>query len=100
MKKMWRQINKIIHKGENKDNINCIKTSHGIENNAHVIGNKFNNYFKTIAQNLVSKIKTAPDFQQFLDPQVQESIFLGPKTKEEVAKQINSLNSKKSSDVY
>ena len=97
---MWRQINKIIHKGKNKDNINCIKTSHRIENKPHVIGNKFNNYFTTIAQNLVSKIKSAPDFQQFLDPQVQESIFLSPTTKEEVAKHINSLNSKKSSDIY
>ena len=100
MKKMWRQTNKIINKGENKDNINCIKASHGIENNPHVLGNKFNNYFTTIAENLVSKIKTAPDFQQFLDPQVQESIFLSPTTKEEVAKHINSLNSKKSSDIY
>ena len=100
MKKMWRQINEIIHKGENKDNINCVKTSRGIENKPHVIGNKFNNYFTTIAQNLVSKIKTAPDSQQFLDPQVQESIFLSPTTKEEVAKHINSLNSKKASDIY
>ena len=56
MKKMWRQINKIVHKGKNKDNINCIKTSHEIENNPNVTGNKFNNYFTTIAQNLVSKI--------------------------------------------
>ena len=99
-KKMWRQINKIIHKGKNKDNINCIKTSHGIKNNPHVIGNKFSNYFTTIAQNLVSKTKTAPDFQQFLYRQVQESIFLSPTTKEEVAKHIDSLNSKKSSDIY
>ena len=83
---MWRQINKIIHKGENKVNINCIKASHRIENKPNVIGNKFNNYFTTIAQNLVSKIKIAPDFQQFLDPQAQESIFLSPRTKEEVAK--------------
>ena len=100
MKKMWRQINKIKHKGENKDNINCIKTSRGIENKPHVIGSKFNNYFTTIAQNLVSKTKTAPDFQQFLDPQVQESISISPTTKEEVAKHINSVNSKKSSDIY
>ena len=100
MKKMWRQTNKIINKGENKDNINCIKASHGIENNPHVLGNKFNNYFTTIAENRVSKIKTAPDFQQFLDPQVQESIFLSPTTNEEVAKHMNSLNSKKSSDIY
>ena len=78
MEKIWKQINKIIHKGENKDNINCIKTSHGIENNK-AIGNKFNNYFTTIAQNLISNIKTIPNFQQFLDPQVQESIFLSQK---------------------
>ena len=83
---MWRQINTIIHKGENKDNTNCIMTSSGIENKPHVIGNKFNDYFTTAAQNLVSKIKTAPDFQQFLDPQVQESIFLSPTTKEEGCK--------------
>ena len=100
MKKMWRQINKIIHKGKNKDNINCIKTSHRIENNPYVLDKKFNNYFTTIAQNLVSKLKTTPDFQQFLDPQVQESIFLSPTTNEEVAKHMNSLNSKKSSDIY
>ena len=100
MKKMWQQINKIIHKGKNKDNINCIKTSHRIENKPHVIGNKFNNYFTTIAQNLVSKIKSAPEFQRFLDPQEQESIFLSPTTKQENAKHINSLNSKKSSDIY
>ena len=100
MKKTWKQINKIIHKGKNKDNINCIKTSRGIENNPHVTGNKFNNYFTTRTQSLVSKIKTTPGFQQFLDPQVQESIFLSPTTKEEVAKHINSLNSKKSSDIY
>ena len=91
MKKMWRQINKIVHKGKNKDNINCIKTSHEIENNPNVTGNKFNNYFTTIAQNLVSKIETTPDFQQFLDPQVQESIFFSLTTKEEVANHINFL---------
>ena len=53
-----------------------------------------------LAQNLVSKIKTASDFQQFLDRRVQESIFLSPTTKEEVPKHINSLNSKKLNDIY
>ena len=83
--------NKIKHKGKNKDNINCIKTSHRIENNPYVLDKKFNNYFTTIAQNLVSKLKTTPDFQQFLDPQVQESIFFSLTTKEEVANHINFL---------
>ena len=83
--------NKIKHKGKNKDNINCIKTSHRIENNPCVLDTKFNNCFTTIAQNLVSKLKTTPDFQQFLDPQVQESIFFSLTTKEEVANHINFL---------
>ena len=86
---MKKNMKAIIHKGKNKDNIN-----------SHVLGNKFNNYFRTIAQNLASKFKTTPDFQQFLDPQVQESIFFSPTTKEEVAKPINSLNSKKPSDIH
>ena len=46
----------------------------------------------TLQQNLVSKLKNVPDFQQFLDPQVQESIFLSRATKEEVANHIKSLN--------
>ena len=83
--------NKIKHKGKNKDNINCIKTSHRIENNPYVSDTKFSNCFTTIAQNLVSKLKTTPDFQQFLDPQVQESIFFSLTTKEEVANHINFL---------
>ena len=44
----WKQINKIIHKGKNKGNINCTKTSHGTEYNPHTIGNKINKYFRTI----------------------------------------------------
>ena len=100
MKKTRQEINEIMHKGKNKDYINCIKTSNGIENNPHAIGNKFNNYFTTIAQNLVSKIKTVPDFHQFLNPQVQESLFLSLTIKKEVSKHINSLNSKKSSNIY
>ena len=45
--KIWKQINKTIHKGKNKNNINCIKTSHRIEIKPYAIGNKFNNYFTT-----------------------------------------------------
>ena len=61
-RKIWKQINKIIHNGKNKDNTNCIKTSHEIENNSHAIGSNFSNYFTAIpnAQNLVS-------FSVFLD---------------------------------
>ena len=74
--------------------------SHGVETNRHTISNKFKiYYFTTIAQNLVSKIKTTTKFCQYLDPQVQNSLILSPTTKEEIEKQIISLSSKNLSDI-
>ena len=40
------------------------------------------------------------NFSQYIDPQVQNSIFFSPATKEEIEKHIHSLSSKKSSDIY
>ena len=74
--------------------------SHGVETNLHTISNKFKiYYFTTIAQNLLSKIKTTTEFYQYLDPQVQNSLILIPITKEEIENQIISLNSKNLSDI-
>ena len=72
----------------------------GIENNLHTMDNKFNGHFTTITQNLGYKIKTVTNFCQYIDPQVQNSTFFSPTTKEEIEKHIHSLSSKKSSDIY
>ena len=49
-----------------------------IGRNPHTTGSKWNSFFTTIAQNIVSKIKTTTNFYQYLDTQVQHSIFLSP----------------------
>ena len=35
MKKTWKQVNSIIHKGKNKDVITCIKTVKGFDSDPH-----------------------------------------------------------------
>ena len=100
MKKPWKQVNIIIHKGKNKDIITCIKTAKGFENDTHCIANCFNDYFTSVAKSLVSKIKTKHNFRQFLDQSLENFMFLTPSSAQEVEKCIKSLDSKKSNDIY
>ena len=46
----WKQVNSIIHKGENKDVITCIKTAKGFESDPHHTANRFNDYFISVAK--------------------------------------------------
>ena len=62
------------------------------------IANCFNDYFTSVAKNLVSKIKTKHIFWQFLDQPLENSMFLTPTSAQEVNKCIKSLDSKKSRD--
>ena len=76
--KLWQQINKIVHKNENKDYVTCIKTGKGIISYPFAIGNKFNEFYTSVASKLVSKIKTKSSHHKFLDPEQPDSIFLEP----------------------
>ena len=99
-RKMWQQINKIVHKNKNKDSVTCIKIEKGIVSDPFVIGNKFNEFFTSVASKLVSKIKTKSSHEKFLDPKQPDSMFLQPTNKLKIEKLINSLDSNKSSDIY
>ena len=92
---MWQQINKIVH----KDHVNCIKTEKGIVSDPFVIGNKFNEFYTSVASKLVSKIKAKSSHEKFLDPKRPESTFLQPSNKKDIEKIINSLDINKSSDI-
>ena len=97
---MWQQINKIVHKNKNKDQVDCIKPKKGIVSDPFVIGNKFNEFCTSLASKLVSKIKAKSSHEKFIDPKRPESIFLQPSNKIEIEKIINSLDINKSSDIY
>ena len=97
---MWQQINKIVHKNKKKDHVTCIKTEKGIISDPFAIGNKFNEFYTSVASKLVSKIRTKSTYHKFLDPKQPDSMFLQPTNKSEIEKIIKSLDSNKSSDIY
>ena len=97
---MWQQVNKIVHKNKNKDHVTSIKTEKGIIIDPFAIGNKFNQFYTSVASKLVSKLKTKSSHHKFLDPKQPDSMFLQPTNKSEIEKIIKSLDSKKSSDIY
>ena len=97
---MWQQVNKIVHKNKNKDHVTSIKTEKGIIIDPFAIGNKFNQFYTSVASKLVSKLKTKSSHHKFLDPKQPDSMFLQPTNKSEIEKVIKSLDSKKSSDIY
>ena len=47
--KMWQQINKIVHKNKIKAYVTCIKTENGIISDPFAIGNKFNEFYTSVA---------------------------------------------------
>ena len=83
IQKIWQQINKIIHKSKNKDYVTCIKTEKGIISNPFAIGNKFNEFYTSVASKLVSKIKKniitnlwtqKNQIQYFCNPQISQKL--------------------------
>ena len=70
------------------------------ETNPLKIGNTLNDYFSTIAQKLVNKIKTDKKFHEYLDKPNDISFFMTPTDKNEIEKIISSLDSNKAGDIY
>ena len=66
-----------------------------------LVANQFNNYFVTVAENLVKNLcETERNFQDYLYTPNEYSIFLKGVELEEIKEQILKLNMKKSSDFY
>lgn len=100
-KKTWKQINTIVNKTKYNNPIACIESNNSqYETNPLKIGNVINEYYSTIAQKLVDKIKTDKTFEEFLDKPNENSFFMAPTNKNEIEKIINSLDSNKASDIY
>ena len=66
-----------------------------------IVANSFNQYFISVAQKLVEKMKPSKnDFKVFLPISNLNSIFLDPVTPEEVNDIIANLDESKSNDSY
>ena len=91
LRKTWRGIKTII----NMKNKESLSTSLLIDNDVcsdpKAVANGFNSYFSTVAEKLQRNIQTrGKNFQEFLPPETDSSIFIAPSSKDEVTEIINN----------
>ena len=101
----WRLLTQVINKKPKK---NTTSISQLLHNNCSItdpfeIANTFNEFFTSVAHNIASEIiptDKPPDFLETCDVTSTFSFFNNPLTHSEVSDAINSLQKKKTLDVY
>ena len=79
----------------------CLNIEGNILSNPHEVGNKFNTFYTTIAQQLVNKLPPAKtNHKNYLTNAIPETFFMSPTTPDEVETLIKNLNVSRSSDIY
>ena len=101
-KKIWSGIRNILDLEKYKSNSNiCLNIEGQFITSQAQVANKFNHFFKNVAQNLVSKLgNTNKSFKDFLQEPQYEKFFLKPVTSYEVSDLIKNLDESKSPDPY
>ena len=99
--KMWSKINEFLQNKKRLDETLYICGNGITISDTTKIANKFNNYFTNVAQEVVKKLrKTNNKFQDYLKNPNEHSVFLKEAEPGGVLKILNSLNTKKSSDIF
>ena len=93
---MWEGIRSIINvKNEKSSNISLNIDNETITDDL-TISNHFNNFFTSVAKNLVNKIpKTPKSFHSYLKSSNENPFFLSPTTKEDVEGILSTLKTNK-----
>ncbi len=101
-KKIWKGIKEIIHNKSSKDNEAIFLDDNGcIITDQKKVANKFNKFYTTIADKLVTKLgKPSTKYQDYLRNPNKHSIFLNETDPGEVAILLQKLDITKSGDVY
>ena len=101
-KKVWQGINEIIYNKFSKTNEAIFLDDNGnIITDQKAVANRFNKFYTTIADKLVTKLgKPATKFQDYLKNPNEHSIFLNETEPGEVATLMSKLNTSKSGDIY
>ena len=101
-KKVWAGINGIIHK-KSKNNFDdiFINEKGDITTNQKIVTNKFNQFYTSMADDLVSKLgKTNNKYQDYLKNPNKHSIFFNEIEPDEVLKLLHKLNPSKAADIF
>ena len=97
IKKTWHSINLLLGKEQKQSGCKIISAEGKDLTEPFEIANHFNNYFSTVAENLVKKIpSTNTNPSSFLGPNLSNSFYLYPTTPQEIKKIISSLQTKSS----
>ena len=99
MKKIWQGINEIVNvKSRQTSSINCISKNGKITTDPSEITEHFNDYFSTVASNILNKRKYNGNkhFNQYLKNANASSFFISPTNETEIKSIINSFDTKKS----
>ena len=101
-KKIWKGINEIIHNKFSKDITDIFLDDNGsIITDQKVVANKFNKFYTSIAEKLVTKLgKPSNKFQDYLKNPNEHTIFLNETDHGEVATLLYKLDVTKSGDIY
>ena len=101
-KKIWSGINELISKSsKTANNEISIKVNGVLVKNQTQVANKFNEYFTSIAKNLVDKLgNSKTSFSDYLSNPIANSFMISPVTTVEVLDKLRNLDESKAPDSY
>ena len=100
-KKVWSGINDIIQKQKKRSQDFCLPINGKLTTNKKIIANCFNEYFTTVAQKLVDKMKPATKHcRDYLKTPNTKSFFIQPITPQEINDLIANIDETKANDSY
>lgn len=88
--KLWRNLNKILGRGDAKSQIKIVKDDGEMISNDAEVASNFNKFFSECAQNLRELRNTTEN--QYVEKNAQQSIVLQPPDTKEVESIIKALN--------
>ena len=92
LKKTWSIIKDVINKSKCMKNNDTFKYNNSTTTDKSLIANKFNDYFINIGNKLAASIpQGGPNFQTFLPPANEDTIFITPTNSDEVKRILSNL---------
>ena len=96
-KNIWKGINSIVNFKETTNfQIDSLLVENNFTNDSKEIADNMNEYFSTVANQLQEKIFGGFDFKKYLTNRCENTFFINPTNKFEIADEIQRLNTNKS----
>ena len=94
---MWKVFGKMLKNKHSHSKINSIRVNNLDITNTSTITEEFNKYFCNIGEQLANNFPNNTNFEDYLENKVENSFFLHFTIEQEIIREIDNLNAKKSS---